>query len=286
MDRSTTFAATRSPSAACSRRPATCGWATRFPVRDGGHRSRPRCGSRRSTTVRRASGTCSSTRPSPGATRRMPADSALFVAGGADAGAVARRATRRTTRACEPLSRGEYLDTLHASNVDGSWGVWLVVGLAIVFAALALVNTAAMTTTERRDELATLRLLGGTAGHADRMVALEMLPTVVVGLGAGAAIVAIAVVRRPEGGDGLPARRARSSSSPAWPPAPWSSACSPSSSPRGSHSACRRRRPCARRSEPPGRPPAPRVGVGGRVLAGLRHALRASGPRTGGSVGS
>jgi putative ABC transport system permease protein len=73
-----------------------------------------------------------------------------------------------------------------------------------VFAALALINTAAMTTTERRDELATLRLLGGTSGHAMRMVALEMLPTVAVGLGAGAAIVAIAVSGVPEGLTGFP----------------------------------------------------------------------------------
>ena len=97
----------------------------------------------------------------------------------------------------QPLDRDAYLDTVHASNVDGSWGVWLVIGLATAFAALALVNTAAMTTTERRDELATIRLLGGTAGHATRMVTLEMLPTVVAAVGAGAAIVAVAVAGCP-----------------------------------------------------------------------------------------
>jgi putative ABC transport system permease protein len=132
-----------------------------------------------------------------------PTDSALFVAGGAGAArSLARYASDHP--GLEPLSRGEYLDTVHASDVDGSWGVWLVVGLAIVFAALALVNTAAMTTTERRDELATLRLLGGTTGHAVRMMALEMLPTVAVGLGAGAAIVAIAVSGVPKGVTGFP----------------------------------------------------------------------------------
>ena len=132
-----------------------------------------------------------------------PADSALFVAGGTEA-ARSLAGYAAAHPGVEALSRGEYLGSLHAANVDGSWGVWLVVGLAIVFAALALVNTAAMTTTERRDELATIRLLGGTTGHAVRMMALEMIPTVLVGLGAGAAIVAVAVSGVTEGVTGFP----------------------------------------------------------------------------------
>ena len=61
-----------------------------------------------------------------------------------------------------------------------------------------------MTTTERRDELATIRLLGGTAGHATRMVMLEMIPTVLTALVAGAAIVAVAVAGVPRGLTGFP----------------------------------------------------------------------------------
>jgi putative ABC transport system permease protein len=130
-------------------------------------------------------------------------DTAVFVAGGA-------RGVRSLSRyaAARPgvrmLDRREYLDTVRASNVDGQWGVWLVVALAAAFAMLALVNTAAMTTTERRDELATIRLLGGTAGHVTRMVVLEMVPTVLAALGAGAAIVAVAVAGVPRGLTGLP----------------------------------------------------------------------------------
>jgi putative ABC transport system permease protein len=101
-------------------------------------------------------------------------------------------------------ARGAYLESVHASNVDGAWGVWLVVGLATAFATLALVNTAAMTTTERRDEFATIRLLGGTPGQATRMVALEMVPTVAAALAAGAAIVAVAVAGVPRGLSGVP----------------------------------------------------------------------------------
>jgi putative ABC transport system permease protein len=133
----------------------------------------------------------------------VPADSALFVAGGAAAGrSLSRYAADHP--GVRPLGRGQYLDTIHASNVDGGWGVWLVVGLVVAFAALALVNTAAMTTTERRDELATIRLLGGTAGHAIRVVTLETLPTVVAALGAGAGIVAVAVAGVPRGVTGVP----------------------------------------------------------------------------------
>ena len=131
------------------------------------------------------------------------ADTALFVAGGPAAGrSLSRFASGRP--GVRSLSRKEYLASVHAAGVDGSWGVWMVVGLATLFAALALINTAAMTTSERRDELATIRLLGGTAGHAMRMVTLEMIPTVLAALAAGAAAVAIAVAGVPRGVTGFP----------------------------------------------------------------------------------
>jgi putative ABC transport system permease protein len=130
-------------------------------------------------------------------------DAALFVAGDADAGrSLARYASDHP--GVQSLSRSRYLGTVHASNVDGAWGVWLIVGLAVAFATLALINTAAMTTAERRDEFATIRLLGGTAGHATRMVMLEMAPTVITALGAGATIVAVAVMGVPRGVTGFP----------------------------------------------------------------------------------
>ena len=170
------------------------GWPTRRP---------PRCASPRSTTAQRDSATSCSTPPSPDATRQLPATRRC-------SSPVARPPRRRSSRyasdhpGVQSLNRTQYLDTVHASNVDGAWGVWLIVGLAAAFATLALINTAAMTTTERRDELATIRLLGGTAGHAIRMVTLEMLPTVITALGAGAAIVAIAVAGVPRGLTGFP----------------------------------------------------------------------------------
>ena len=79
-----------------------------------------------------------------------------------------------------------------------------MIGLSVAFAVLSLLNTAAMATTERRGELATIRLLGGTRGQATRMIALELAPTVTVALLAGAAIAVLAVIGVPEGVRGIP----------------------------------------------------------------------------------
>jgi len=99
---------------------------------------------------------------------------ALYVTGGPAAGrALERFAAQRP--GIERLTRDQYVASMHASDADGAWGVWLVVGLAAGFAALALVSTAAMSAAERRREFATLRLLGATRGHAIRMVAVETL---------------------------------------------------------------------------------------------------------------
>jgi putative ABC transport system permease protein len=102
------------------------------------------------------------------------------------------------------MSRPQYLATVRAADQRQGWAVWLIVGLATAFAALALVNTAAMATAERREELATIRLLGGTGGHVTRIVALETAPVIVVALIAGGAIVALAVAGVPRGITGIP----------------------------------------------------------------------------------
>ena len=102
------------------------------------------------------------------------------------------------------LTRDEYRAGLRTASNEQAWAVWMIIGLAALFSALALINTAAMATAERRSELATIRLLGGTPGLAARTVALETLPTVLVALGAGAAIVATAVHGVPLGLTGIP----------------------------------------------------------------------------------
>ena len=134
---------------------------------------------------------------------RLGGDAALFVAGGPDAArALARYTAGRPGMAA--MTRAGYLGGLKASEEEQAWAVWMIIALAAVFAALALVNTAAMATAERRGELATIRLLGGTAGHVIRTVALEMAPTVLAALAAGGAIVAVAVAGVPRGVTGMP----------------------------------------------------------------------------------
>ena len=125
---------------------------------------------------------------------------AVFVAGGR--ASLDRYASQRT--GLEVLTRDEYRAGLRTAANEQAWAVWMIIGLATLFAALALVNTAAMTTSERRAELATIRLLGGTTGTAIRTIALETLPTVLVALGAGAAIVATTVHGVPQGLTGIP----------------------------------------------------------------------------------
>ena len=134
---------------------------------------------------------------------RPSADATLLVAGGATAGrSLDAYAAKHPGVAA--MSRGEYLGTVRAADEEQAWGVWIIIALAAVFAALALVNTAAMATAERRDELATIRLLGGTSGHVVRTVALELLPTVLAALAVGGAIVAVAVAGVPRGITGVP----------------------------------------------------------------------------------
>ena len=130
-------------------------------------------------------------------------DDAIFVSGGA-----AVRRSLAGYAASHPgvqvMTRPEYLSTLHAAGNDQAWGVWLVVALGALFAALALINTAAMAMSERRAELATIRLLGGTAGQITRTVALELAPAMLVGVAAGAAVAGLAIFGVPDGVRGIP----------------------------------------------------------------------------------
>ena len=102
------------------------------------------------------------------------------------------------------LTRAEYRTRVHAAGQEQAWGVWMIIGLSALFGTLALLNTARMAASERRAELATIRLLGGTRGHALRTAVLETLPTTLVALAAGAAVVAVSVHGVPLGLTGIP----------------------------------------------------------------------------------
>ena len=112
----------------------------------------------------------------------------VFVAGGPAAGR-ALAAYADAHGGIEVTDRAAYLDGVHAANQEDAWGVWLIIGLTALFAALALVNATAMATAERRDELATIRLLGGTPAQVVRMLALEMASTMAVAIAAGGGVV-------------------------------------------------------------------------------------------------
>ena len=136
----------------------------RRPCAARGHHARSRSTSPRSTTARRASATSCSTRRWPARTERHRERDPR---GRRRAPRARWTATPRPTPACGSRRAPSTWATCARSATSGAWGVWMVIGLSALFAALSLVNTAAMATSERRDELATIRLLGGTARPGD-----------------------------------------------------------------------------------------------------------------------
>lgn len=65
-------------------------------------------------------------------------------------------------------------------------GLYLVLGIALLYTGIALVATTVMATTDRLRELAVLRLSGATPGQILRIVAAEALAVVAVGTALGA----------------------------------------------------------------------------------------------------
>ncbi len=88
----------------------------------------------------------------------------------------------------------------------GAWTNYLLVALLVAFAAIAVVNTLAMSTLERGREFATLRLTGATRRQVLRMVRWEAVLITVIALAVGTAITAITVVPFSQGisGNGTP----------------------------------------------------------------------------------
>ena len=123
-------------------------------------------------------------------------DEAIYVTGGsaADTG-LGQLAERVPTAAV--LSRGEYLDEVDSAQQQQAWIVWLLIVLVAGYAAISVVNTAAMAVADRRHEIRLARLIGSTRGQVLRMITWEAAVTTAVGLAAGAAIVAGAVWRLP-----------------------------------------------------------------------------------------
>ena len=74
---------------------------------------------------------------------------------------------------------------------DDAWITWIIVGLAAIYAAIAVVNTVVMAVSQRRRELALVRLAGATPRQALAMIRNEAVATTLVAV-AGGGLVATA----------------------------------------------------------------------------------------------
>ena len=138
-------------------------------------------------------------------------DDAVFVK--TDRGADEQRveaALRTLTRdhpAVDVLSRSRYLSELKATAREQSLGVYVLLGVVVIFAALAVVNSLTMSIAERGRELALLRLVGASRRQVMRMIRVETLITALFGLALGALVAApgLMVYSRSLTGDLVPA---------------------------------------------------------------------------------
>jgi putative ABC transport system permease protein len=83
---------------------------------------------------------------------------------------------------------------------------YVAMGLIIAFSAIAVVNTLAMSTTDRSRELALLRLVGATRRQVLRMLRLETLTALIVSVlaGTGIALITLSAFSRGMTGSALP----------------------------------------------------------------------------------
>ncbi|MFE0632276.1 FtsX-like permease family protein [Streptomyces sp. NPDC058864] len=114
----------------------------------------------------------------------------VALADGADAGAV----TAALREAVAPdggrvLTRDEWLAALRPKHDRTTrLGFLLVLGIALLYTAISLVNTMVMATSDRIRELAVLRLAGATRRQLLRLVAVESLAVVALGALLGLAV--------------------------------------------------------------------------------------------------
>jgi putative ABC transport system permease protein len=115
-------------------------------------------------------------------------DDAVFVDG--DRAVLARLAAEHP--GVRVLDRPAYFAGVRSGIEDDAWITWLVVGLAAIYAAIAVVNTIVMAVSQRRPELALVRLAGATPRQALAMVRNEAIATTLVAVAVGGAVAAAA----------------------------------------------------------------------------------------------
>jgi putative ABC transport system permease protein len=104
-------------------------------------------------------------------------DGAVFVAGGGPA----LRDLARAHPEAELLTRAAYLRRIDAEVRQQALAVYLLLGVVVVFSAIAAVNALSMSISERARELELLRLIGGSRRQLGRMIRLEVLLVVAFG---------------------------------------------------------------------------------------------------------
>lgn len=114
----------------------------------------------------------------------------VALADGADSGAVAA-GLREAVRSAggQVLGKDEWVaDTRPETNRSTRLGLLLVLGIALLYTGISLVNTMVMATSDRIRDLAVLRLAGATNGQVLRLVCAESLLVVAVGALLGLAV--------------------------------------------------------------------------------------------------
>ena len=132
-----------------------------------------------------------------------PADEAVFVAGGPPPRSLARYADAHP--GVTALTRRSTSPPCIPRTTSGAWGVWLIIGLSVdVRRPGAGQHGRDGPPASAADELATIRLLGGTAGQADRAWSRSSSPrSSPSALAAGAVVAAIAMIGVPKGVRGI-----------------------------------------------------------------------------------
>ncbi|WP_399887531.1 FtsX-like permease family protein [Streptomyces sp. BBFR51] len=122
---------------------------------------------------------------------RAPVDRVdVALTDGADADTVAGGLREAVGPAGGQVStRDEWIEAAHPQT-DGTTrlGLLLVLGIALLYTAISLVNTMVMATSDRVRDLAVLRLAGATNGQVLRLVGAESLTVVAVGALLGLAV--------------------------------------------------------------------------------------------------
>jgi putative ABC transport system permease protein len=122
-----------------------------------------------------------------------PLDDVIFVSTrGAGADELERLAASRPD--ADVLGRNGYLARISAGVRRQSIAAFLLLGLVVVFAAVAAVNALAMAISERARELELLRLIGASRRQLRRMIRFEVMLIVVVATAIGMMTAAPGVV--------------------------------------------------------------------------------------------